>query len=136
MQVAVTINKEYADADTDQRTTWESRHLCSIKHDHYSMHSEIQLHSTGAMGNTDIYLARHTDCPIPSPSASPSHHERIVNVGKMVEQVESKVRSEVVDFYGRRVQDFCQDIRYLAGPGGDVRDKRQQLAAELCEKLY
>ena len=130
----ITINKQYTDSDNNQTTTWKSTHRVAISHDnHYSLHSHLTLHSTGSTGHTDIHLARHTDCPMP-PASDPL--ERMLNAGKMVEQLESRMRSELVDFYGRRVVDFCQDIRYLAGPSGDVRDKRQQLAAELCEKLY
>lgn len=124
--------------DTDWTTTWETQHRVSISSSGtlYHIDTDLFLHSAASTcsgPNTDIQMTRRTDCSFPPASDVLS---ACLNVGKMVEQVESKMRSELVDFYGKRVIDFCQDVRYLAGPGGDGRDRREQLAAELCEKFY
>jgi capping protein beta len=79
------------------------------------------------------HLTRTTTCSLPC--ANPSQH--LPNVGSIVEQLEGKIRSELVEFYGKRAVDFCMDIRFASGASGlSAREQRENLAAELCERLY
>jgi capping protein beta len=118
------------------RSTWDIQHRVECRKDKYDASSDLFLECAPTKpesANTHIHLTRTTKCTLPCANIS----QHVANVGSIVEQLESKIRSELVDFYGKRAVDFCMDIRVLGGAGGlSAREQRENLAAELCEKFY
>lgn len=139
LKMHILIQKAFTDDELNLSSVWDIQHVVECTNAGlYKATCDLFLHSTSDAcsdsPHVSIHMNRSTECSLPIQSSSSTHH--VVNVGKIVEQVESKLRSELVDFYGKRVQDFCMDVRTSGGDAMNVREQREQLAAELCEKLY
>jgi capping protein beta len=67
------------------------------------------------------------DCPVSD--ASP----HIANIGRMVEDMENKIRSTLNEIYFGKTKDVVNDLRTVQGV--DAKNKQHMLASELRDTL-
>ena len=129
--IDVLIRKEVDDDEQGVKTEWNIRHNIAVLEDasEYAIHTNLFLNARSSSMAIDLHAAR--EARVPMSSLPKDGH--VLNAGRIVEQVEGKLRSALCDFYGKRIGDFCQDIRYLTG--GPLEATQRSLASELCAKM-
>ncbi|XP_003387876.1 PREDICTED: F-actin-capping protein subunit beta-like [Amphimedon queenslandica] len=127
--------------DTEKiKGCWDSIHVVEVqekaqgRNAHYKLTSTVMLwlqtikSGSGTM-NLGGSLTRQVETDHNVSDASP----HIANIGRMIEEMENKIRSTLNEIYFGKTKDIVNDLRSV----GDlnVRAKQQLLASELTRKL-
>lgn len=131
LQLTVNILKTFQ--DEQWTSVWSIEHVvgCSDSGD-YALSSDLFIFSD----QVDLHLARSAKHHQTIDSINSQVVVHVANAGRLCEQMEAKMRSEIVDFYGKRLCDYLSDSCRQMGKAGTTGEQKRQLAAELCEKMY
>ncbi|KAI8852543.1 F-actin-capping protein subunit beta [Chytridium lagenaria] len=131
----VLIKKAVTD---DVKGTWDSIHVIEVQEKgrsaHYKLTSTIMLNieqKTGKLGETSLSgsLTRQAeqDCPVEE------YNVHVENIGRIVEDMENKMRNSLNEIYFGKTKDIVNDLRsvYSIAEG----KKQANIQAELVGKL-
>lgn len=117
---------------------WDSIHVVEVQEKgrsaHYKLTSTVMLwlqtikEGSGTM-NLGGSLTRQAEADHPIGEGSP----HISNLGRMVEDMENKIRSTLNEIYFGKTKDIVNDLRSVSGL--QQRNQQRMLAAELQQKL-
>ncbi|XP_065842420.1 F-actin-capping protein subunit beta-like [Oscarella lobularis] len=128
----VILIKKSGDGSKKIKGCWDSIHVVEVsergsggRQAHYKLTSTamlwLQTHKDGSgMMNLGGSLTRQADQELPVTTASP----HIANIGRMIEDMETKIRSTLNEIYFSKTKDVVNDLRTVQG----LDSKSQQLA--------
>lgn len=128
------------DGTVTRQGSWDSIHVFEANERgrtaHYKLTSTVMLHvlrRDGAIGELELggSMTRQTDQDAPLDPTLASAH--VANIGKLIEDMEMKMRSLLQEVYGSKTKDIVNDLRSLQG----LAEGRRRLAiqGELMGKL-
>ena len=118
--------------------SWDSLHVCEVeergRNAHYRITSTVMLMlatSTPATGNVDLSgsLTRQTEQEFPFSKDQP----HISNIGRLVEEMENRLRNSLEQIYFGKTKDVLGDIRFLGGVA--EYNRRKELSEDMREQM-
>lgn len=136
----VVLIKKAGDGSKKIKGCWDSIHVVEVQEKsggrqaHYKLTSTAMLwlqtnKDASGMMNLGGSLTRQADMDCPVSDASP----HIANIGRMVEDMENKIRSTLNEIYFGKTKDVVNDLRTVQGV--DAKNKQHMLASELRDTL-
>eukprot|EP00158_Paraphelidium_tribonemae_P000879 Partr_v1_DN23588_c0_g1_i1_m14163 putative capping protein len=137
---AVILIKKTADAAAKKlKGGWDSIHVLEVqengRNSHYKLTSTVMLFAvTGKVGalNLSGSMTRQTEQELPVEAADTAN-SHIANIGRMVEDMEFKMRHSLQEIYFGKTKDIVNDLRSIQ----NLAEKNKQLKVqrELASKL-
>lgn len=136
----VILIKKQGDGSTAIKGCWDSIHVIEVQEKssgrsaHYKLTSTVMLwlqttkESSGMM-NLGGSLTRQIETDLPVSEASP----HLVNVGKMVEDMENKMRSTLDQIYFSKTRDIVNDLRSIQNQSD--KDKQHKFQDEIAKAV-
>ncbi|KAI8338942.1 F-actin-capping protein subunit beta [Chlamydoabsidia padenii] len=134
----VVLIKKVGDGQKRMNGAWDSIHVFEVqergRNAHYKLTSTVLLYmitNNQDLGNMNLSgsMTRQaeSDLPVDDPSA------HIANVGRMVEDMEQKMRNSLQEVYFGKTKDIVNDLRSL----GSLEESRKQakIQQELVDRL-
>lgn len=128
--------------DTERiKGCWDSIHVVEVqekaqgRNAHYKLTSTVMLWlQTIKEGSGKMNLGGSLTRQAESDSAVSDSSPHIANIGRMVEDMENKIRQTLNEIYFGKTKDIVNDLRSV----GDLkhRDKQRQIAAELQQRMH
>eukprot|EP00118_Oscarella_pearsei_P024656 m.306520 g.306520 ORF g.306520 m.306520 type:complete len:275 (+) comp41326_c0_seq1:106-930(+) len=136
----VILLKKSGDGSKKIKGCWDSIHVVEVsersggRQAHYKLTSTamlwLQTHKEGSgMMNLGGSLTRQSDQEAPVTTASP----HIANIGRMIEDMETKIRSTLNEIYFSKTKDVVNDLRTVQGL--DSKSQQLLLKNELASAL-
>jgi len=126
--------------EASRHGSWDSIHVFEAsergRSAHYKLTSTVMLHiirRNGRVGEMELggTMTRQTDQDAPlDPTLSSTH---VSNIGKLIEDMEIKMRSLLQEVYGSKTKDIVNDLRSLNGMSEGKR--RLAIQGELVGRL-
>ncbi|KAJ3411541.1 hypothetical protein HDV05_002060 [Chytridiales sp. JEL 0842] len=135
---AVVLIKKSIDGEGDLQGCWDSIHVVEVQEKgrsaHYKLTSTIMLHlvqASAAIGNLTLSgsLTRQAEHDMPIEDQS----THVANIGRIVEDMETKMRNSLDQIYFGKTKDISNDLRSVHSLN-EVR-KQSMIQAELFGKL-
>ncbi|XP_022085541.1 F-actin-capping protein subunit beta-like [Acanthaster planci] len=136
----VILIKKAGDGSKTIQGCWDSIHVVEVqdkssgRNAHYKLTSTVMLwlqtnKSGSGMMNLGGSLTRQAEKDSAVSEATP----HIVNIGKMVEEMENKMRTTLNEIYFGKTKDIINDLRSVGSL--NAKSQQQQLAKELFQNL-
>ncbi|KAI3633228.1 hypothetical protein MIR68_008766 [Amoeboaphelidium protococcarum] len=151
---AVVLIKKSADGGKKVKGSWDSIHVVEVHETkktnaHYKLTSTVMLYMlTNKPQTGDVNLSGsmtrqvESDLPLELVSSGPSgrekdnHASHIANIGRLIEDMEFKMRHSLQDIYFGKTKDIVNDLRSVVplSEKSKVDNVQKELAAKLNEK--
>jgi len=136
----VILIKKGGDGSKTIQGCWDSIHVVEVqeksmgRNAHYKLTSTVMLwlqtnKSGSGMMNLGGSLTRQAEKDCAVNDSSP----HIANIGRMIEDMENKMRTTLNDIYFGKTRDIINDLRSVSGL--TAKDQQQKLAQELFQNL-
>lgn len=136
----VILIKKAGDGSNKIKGCWDSIHVVEVqeksggKSAHYKLTSTAMLWlQTSKVGSGTMNLGGSLTRQIESDSAVNDASPHIANIGRMVEDMENKIRTTLNDIYFGKTKDIVNGLRSTLAPG-DKR-KREEVIKDLASAL-
>jgi len=136
--ILIKKTQDHSKKGQPMKGTWDSIHVVEVqdskKNAHYKLTSTVMLSietETEATGIVNLAgsLTRQSDAEYPVSDASP----HVCNIGRMVEDMEYRLRSTLETIYFGKTKDIANELRQSVG-AGELK-KRQGLQQEIQRSL-
>ncbi|KAI8373159.1 F-actin-capping protein subunit beta [Radiomyces spectabilis] len=137
----VVLIKKVGDGVRRMKGAWDSIHVFEVqergRNAHYKLTSTVMLYmitNNDDLGNMNLSgsMTRQSeqDYPVDDPSA------HVANIGRMVEDMESKMRNSLREVYFGKTKDIVNDLRSLSSIAESKRQAKiqQELVGRLMER--
>ncbi|ORX51609.1 F-actin capping protein, beta subunit [Hesseltinella vesiculosa] len=134
----VVLIKKVGDGVRRMKGAWDSIHVFEVqergRNAHYKLTSTVMLYmitDTQVSGNINLSGSMTRQMEQDHPVDDPSAH--IANVGRMVEEMESKMRHSLQEVYFGKTKDIVNDLRSITSL--EETNRRNKLQQDLVGKL-
>uniref|UniRef100_H2ZCW4 F-actin-capping protein subunit beta n=1 Tax=Ciona savignyi TaxID=51511 RepID=H2ZCW4_CIOSA len=131
--------KKVGDSSPKIKGCWDSIHVIEVvvslgRNAHYKLTSTVMLWlQTSKAASGTMNLGGSLTRQVEKDTAVNDGNSHIANIGKLVEEMENKMRNTLNEIYFGKTRDIVQDLRSLT-PASE-KDKRQVVANELKSKF-
>jgi capping protein beta len=139
---AAILLKKAAEGETLRSGAWDAIHIIEVSIDNetvnYKLTTTILLHLDSVVPKLDRFIlsghvTRQSESSFQLQPNSDRNVEIIANMGKMVEEMESRMRSNLQEIYFGKTHDLVNEIRPIV-PAGFLRHQAD-LAREMAGRL-